>query len=77
MMTAILINEDCLYIKYIFRKMMMDPYYRVKSDIHRKRPAFGVLCFVWMIFMAVLAGFFGYYSYNIETKDRCYVMENE
>ena len=56
---------------------MIDPYYRVKQDIHKKRPAYGVLCFVWMVFMAFIAGFFGYYSYNIETRQPCFVREEE
>ena len=56
---------------------MMDPYYRVKSDIHKKRPTFAMFCFAWMLFMATIAGFFGYYSYNIETRDICIVKDDE
>ena len=56
---------------------MIDPYYRVKHDIHRKRPAYGFLCLAWMAFMAVIAGFFGYFSYNIEPNSPCFVKEGE
>ena len=56
---------------------MIDPYYRVKQDIHRKRPAYGFLCLFWTFFMAIIAGFFGYYSYNVEVDKQCFVIEGE
>lgn len=54
----------------------MDPYYRVKSDIHQRRPAYGFLMAGWTIFMAVLAGYFGYYAFNVENKNQCFVMQD-
>ncbi|CDW90731.1 UNKNOWN [Stylonychia lemnae] len=57
--------------------MMMDPYYRVKSDIHQRRPAYGILMAVWTVFMATLAGYFGYYAFNIENKNQCFVKDDE
>ncbi len=51
----------------------MDPYYRVKSDIHKQRPIYGYLLAIWMLFMGVLAGIFGYYLYNVETTNQCSV----
>ena len=47
---------------------MLDPYYRVKSDIHQRRPTYGIFMVMWTAFMTVLAFYFGYYSYNVETK---------
>lgn len=48
---------------------MMDPYYKVKYEVHKARPAYGVCCFIWMLFMATIAGFFGYYNYNVEANN--------
>eukprot|EP00347_Sterkiella_histriomuscorum_P009880 403339522 len=56
---------------------MIDPYYRVKSDIHQRKPAYGILMAGWTIFMAVLAGYFGYYAFNVENKNQCFVKDNE
>ena len=56
---------------------MIDPYYRVKSEIYRKRPATAICCFIWMLFMGTIAGFFGYFLYNVETNTRCFVKEDE
>ena len=51
----------------------MDPYYKVKSDIHHKRPMFGYLVFTWMVLMTILAALFGIYLYNVETDHVCIV----
>ena len=48
---------------------MMDPYYRVKSGIHQRRPAYGYCVMLYMFIDAMLAGFFGYYLFNIEPKN--------
>lgn len=51
----------------------MDPYYRVKSDIHQRRPAYGLLMTGWTVFMASIASYFGYYSFIVESKNQCFV----
>ncbi len=52
---------------------MMDPYYKVKSDIHQRRPAYGIFMCVWTIIMGVLSGYFGYYAFNVENNVQCFV----
>ncbi len=61
----------------IFNIEMMDPYYMVRSEIHKRRPTYGIFMIIWTLFMASLAGFFGYYTYNIETKCQCLVNGTE
>lgn len=56
---------------------MLDPYYRVKSDIHHRRPTYGYCVLLWMLTMALLGGFFGYYRFNIEPKNQCFVRKGE
>lgn len=52
---------------------MIDPYYRVKSEIHKKRPTYGIIQTTIMILLAVNAGFFGYFMFNVESEKKCYV----
>lgn len=54
----------------------MDPYYRVKSDILQKRPTYGYCMIAVMLIMASLAGFFGYYLFNVEPYNACFVKKN-
>ena len=55
----------------------MDPYYKVNSEIHARRPAYGICMSVWTVIMAVIGGFFGYTYFNIESHDQCFVKEGD
>lgn len=56
---------------------MIDPYYRVRSNLYRKRPAYGILLILWTAFMAFNAGLFGYYLFNVEASAQCYVRDGD
>ena len=57
--------------------MLTDPYYKIKSDIHQKRPAYGYCMTVWMLIMTTLSCIFGYYYYNIEVRNECLVRNDK
>ena len=56
---------------------MIDPYYRVRSDIHRKRPAYGMLMVIWNAIMVAVSAIFGWYWFNMEVDISCYVKKGE
>ena len=56
---------------------MIDPYYRVRSEIHRKRPAYGILTLMWTALMGTVAGVFGWYWFNMEATNQCFVREGD
>lgn len=56
---------------------MIDPYYRVRSQIHRDKPAYGYLMIAWTAAMATVAGVFGWYWFNMEVDTQCYVRKGD
>jgi len=64
-------------MSYLLLIKMIDPYYKLKSELHKTRPTFGILCFAWMLFNLAVVYFFGTYVKPVENNAKCYVRPGE
>ena len=57
--------------------MLIDPYYKVKAEIHQQRPTQKYIMIGYLCFTSLITAIFAFYFFLVDSNNKCYVREGK